>query len=421
MEGVVKKTVLSNGVRVLTCKIPYVRSVSLGIWVDVGARDEDVLESGMSHFIEHMLFKGTPTRTARDLAKEFDAMGSYTNAFTTMETTCYHAKVMDSDLGKMAGIFSDIFLNSEFDNDEIKNECPVILQEISMAHDNPEDQIHHIFENNIWDTHPLGRSILGTKKTVPTINRRGIKAFFEKLYHPDRLIISAAGNLDHDSFVSLMAEPFETIKKKRTFPKREIPIFRNRITSCYKDIEQTHICFGNPGISVADDKRFAASIVNTVLGGNMSSRLFQEIREKRGLAYSVYSFSTSYIDSGILGIYAGVSPENMNRTTELILNELKRLKDGGITQEELENATQYTKGSILLSLENSESHMGRLAQNEFHFGRSVPVDETIGRINSITCDDISAFTEEYFDLSRLSIAVLGPVKDDSGIRELADR
>jgi len=419
MDGVVNKTVLENGIKVLTCKIPYVRSVSLGIWVNAGARDEQDDEAGMSHFIEHMFFKGTTSRSAYDLAKEFDAMGSHTNAFTTMETTCYHARVMDIHLEKMTEILSDIFLNSRFDDDEIDNERPVILQEISMTHDNPEDYIHQMFEKNIWCSHPLGRSVLGTPDTVSGINRDKITDFLNRLYLPERIIITAAGNLEHDHFVSCIANAFESIRKKYVFPQRITPAYSHGMFSQTRDIEQAHICFGNHGISVTDDRRFASSIVNTILGGNMSSRLFQEIRERRGLAYSVYSFSSTYDDAGLLGIYAGVSPDNINQATDLILKELKQIKEQGITEEELKNAVQYTKGSIFLALENSESHMVRLAQNELHFGRYVPIEETISRINSLTRKDIHAFLDDMFDLNSLSISVLGPDMDMSGVKDLA--
>lgn len=408
MNPTVSKTILGNGVKILTKTIPHVRSVSMGVWVNVGARDESAQENGLSHFIEHMLFKGTKKRSAYQVAKEFDAIGGQTNAFTSMENTCFHAKVMDTHLGTMADILSDIFLNSEFSEQEVENERAVILAEIGMIEDSPEEFIHTILEQNLWGDHPLGRSILGTRETVKQFKSDAIKKFFHHFYQPDRIIISAAGNIEHNQLLDLIGPSFETVKPGEKLPDRIPPAPKNRVTITPRDLEQVHICIGTEGIGITDKRRFSASLMNTILGGNMSSRLFQEIREKRGLAYSVYSFTSAGVDTGMFGVYTGTSPEMASTCVDLILSEIRKLKNEHVSQSELNDAKEYTKGNIMLSSESTDNQMVRLAQNEIHFGKYIPLTETIEKINAITIEDIKNLCVEMFDHVKPAAVFLGP-------------
>ncbi len=411
MYPVVNKTILENGIRILTRKMPHVRSVSMGVWVNVGARDETSAENGLSHFIEHMIFKGTTKRTAFEIAKEFDAIGGNTNAFTSMEYTCYHAKVMDTHLEIMTGILSDIFLNSVFDPKEIEKERPVIFQEVGMVEDSPEEYVHLLSGCAYWGDNPLGQSVLGTRENIVRFDAETIIEFFHRLYQPERIVISASGNLDHDRFVDLVGPAFESVRPGNGFPERLTPTGCSRVDVHYKELEQVHICMGTKGISITDPRRYAFSLINTILGGNMSSRLFQEIRERRGLAYAVYSFISSYVDTGIFGAYAGVDPKNVIETIELILKEMRKLKRRRVDKIELHNAKEYTKGSLLLASESVDNQMVRLAQNEIHFGRYVPLHEVVDKIEAVTVDDIFDLGESLFQKNQLALTILGPVKD----------
>jgi len=406
---VINKTLLHNNIRILTQKMPYVRSVSMGIWVNVGARDESLSENGLSHFIEHMIFKGTARRSAFQIAREFDAIGGNSNAFTTMETTCFHAKVMDTHLGKMADILCDIFLNSLFDEKEIENERPVILQEIGMIEDSPEDYIHLLSENTFWGDHPLGRSVLGTEENISGFNAENIRDFFHRLYQPERIVISAVGNLEHEHFLDLVAPAFESLSPGNGFPERTAPEFRSQSAVYSKELEQVHICLETPGMAITDPRRYAFSLMNTILGGNMSSRLFQEIREKRGLAYSVYSFISSYMDTGMFGVCTGVHPDKREMTIDLLLKELQKLKEMPVNSQELRDAKEFSKGSLMLASESTDNQMVRLAQSEIHFGEYIPLQEIIDNIESVKEDEIPDLADTLFQPDKYVLTLLGDV------------
>ena len=367
MKPSVNKTTLKNGVRILTKKMPHARSVSMGVWVNVGARDESAKENGLSHLIEHMIFKGTKKRTAFQIAKQFDALGCNTNAFTGYENTCYHARVMDSHLKTVVDILSDIFLNSVFDEKELEKERAVIFQEIGMVEDSPEDYVHVLSNTAFWDDNPLGRSILGTKENILGFTTNDINKFFKRFYQPNRIIISFAGNLSHDETVDLIGPNFESVKPGNSFPARITPFAHSAINLHHRDSEQLHICLGTKGISITDPGRFAFSILNTVFGGNMSSRLFQNLREQRGLAYSVYSFMSSYIDTGMAGTYTGVNPVKAKESIELILKEMKQLKEVRINKSELRDAKEYIKGNLFLASESIDNQMVRLGPKRNKF------------------------------------------------------
>jgi predicted Zn-dependent peptidase len=418
MEHTVNKTTLNNGIRIVTKKMPHVHSVSMGVWVNVGARDESPSESGLSHFIEHMIFKGTEKRTAFQIAKEFDAIGGQTNAFTSAENTCYHAKVMDTHLEIMVDILSDIFLNSMFYEKEVENERAVILQEIAMVEDSPDEYIHVLSGSNFWGDNSLGQLVLGTRKNVTGFNGHTIKRFFHKFYQPERIVISVAGNLEHNSLIDLIGQVFESIRPGNGFPERITPQGQSRINMHQRKLEQVHICLGTKGISITDPRRYAYYMMNTILGGNMSSRLFQKIREQRGLAYSVYSFISSYVDTGMFGAYAGVNPKNACKSTELILKEISRLKQMRVDPNELRDAKEHTKGNIMLASESNDNQMVRLAQNEIHFGRYIPLEEIVNNIESVTQDDILHLAESLLQKGRFALTILGPVTDEKVYDEI---
>lgn len=403
----VEKTTLKNGIRIVSKKMPHARSVSMGVWVNVGARDESEPESGLSHFIEHMIFKGTHKRSAFQIAKEFDAIGGHTNAFTAMENTCYHARVMDTQAETMVEILSDIFINSIFDPAEIDKERPVILQEIGMVEDSPEEYVHVLSGNNFWGENPLGRSILGNPQNIITFGAQTIRKFFHRLYQPERIVISAAGNLNHSRLVDMVQPLFETIKPGNGFPPRLTPRSCSGVYFTHRDLEQVHICLTTKGLSVADPRRYTFSILNTILGGNMSSRLFQEVREKRGLAYSVYSFISSHGDTGMFGVYVGVAPDKAEETTRLVLDEIHKLRKEGIDHSELKGAIEYTKGGLLLASESIDNQMVRCAQNEIHFERNIPLQDIIENVEAVTRDDILELANELFNPQQMALTLLG--------------
>lgn len=404
-----RKTTLPNGIKIVSRTMPHVRSASMGVWVDVGARDESEDQSGLSHFIEHMIFKGTTRRSAYDIAKAFDAIGGQTNAFTSTENTCYHARVMDTHLDTMVDILSDIFLNSVFDPREVERERPVIVQEIGMVEDTPEEYVHLLAGNNFWGDHPLGRSILGNRDNILSFSADTIKDFFHRFYHPERIVISVAGNVDHDRFVDMVGPSFGTIQNGLSLPARTVPPIQARTSAHPRSLEQVHICLTTPGMAVTDPRRFACSLLNTILGGNMSSRLFQEIREQRGLAYSVYSFMMSNVDSGMFGVYAGVGADNVQQTTDLILAATDRLCQEPVTVEELTDAKEFTKGNLWLAAESVDNQMVRLAQNEIHFGAYVPMEQVVRNLDAVTPGDIQSLARALFRKDRLGVTLLGPV------------
>lgn len=405
----INKTTLSNGVRILSKKMAHLRSVSMGVWVSVGARDETPAQSGLSHFIEHMLFKGTAQRSAYEIAKAFDVIGGHTNAFTSMESTCYHARVMDGHLDIMTEILSDIFLNSRFAPEEVEKERPVIQQEIRMSEDAPEEHVHQLSEQAFWGDHPLGRSILGTPENIQTFDSQALQGFFRRFYQPERILIAAAGNVAHSHLVEQVAPAFEPLPRGEGPPPRAVPRFHSGVAVHYRDLEQAHLCIQLPGLPVTDSRRYAFSLLNSMVGGNMSSRLFQEIRERRSMAYSVYSFASAYCDVGAFGVYAGLDPEKLPTAVAVILNELNRLKTEPPTQQELADAKEYTKGCLMLAGESSDNQMARLAQNTYYFGEYIPMDQVIRGIEAVRPEALSELAR-LFTPEQTFITVLGPIK-----------
>lgn len=413
------KTTLDNGVRVLTRTIPHARSVSVGIWLSAGARDERSGENGLSHFIEHMIFKGTTRRDAYGIAKAFDAIGAQTNAFTAAETTCYHARAMDTHLGRICELLGEIFLESIFDPDELERERNVILQEIDMVIDSPEEYIHQLAESAYWGDHPLGWPITGNPEDVERYEAADLREFFHRLYQPERILVSAAGNLSHQAVLDLVGPTFSAIRSSAPAVPRETPLGRPGVSVHERALGQVHMCLNAPGISAGDPRRYTAALLNTVLGGNMSSRLFQEIRERRGLAYSVYSFLGSYEDTGLLGVYAASAPARALETLAVTREVLAGLVSNAATEEDLRDAREYTKGALVMATESVDNQMARLAQNEITLGRHVPVDEVVAGIDAVTPDDLRDLAAHLLRPESFCLTLLGPVTDRAPFDEVA--
>ncbi|MBN1906503.1 MAG: insulinase family protein [Deltaproteobacteria bacterium] len=407
-----EKTVLSNGIRIVTEKIDHYKSVSLGIWVGTGSRDENSINNGVSHFIEHMLFKGTPSRDTLLIARELDAIGGLANAFTGKEYTCFHSKVLDKDFNKLVEILSDIFLNSSFDPAEIEKEKQVVLQEISMVEDSPEEQVHELFNAQFFSSHPLGLPVLGTPETVSSFTRDGILEYMMSYYNPDRIIISAAGNIDHQDVVKAFEQRFKRLEPLKREIRKYSHAPSSSIICSYKELEQINIIMGGKAPTLTSKMRFAGAILNTILGGNMSSRLFQEIREKRGLAYSIYSFISSYIDSGIFGVCVGSDPDEVNNVIDVINKEIMKIEEGDLSEADIDEAREHIIGGILLGSENTDSRMMRIAKNEFIFGRYIEYEEVVDYLKKVTLDDIVECMKQSFLPGGVAITTLGSVNRD---------
>ena len=411
-----QKTVLNNGIKVITEEIPYLKSASIGIWVNTGSRDEHPQENGISHFIEHLFFKGTKRRTAFDIAKEIDSVGGTLNAFTGREYTCFYAKVIDKNLPLAIDLLSDIFLHSLIDVKDVEKERMVILQEIKMVEDTPDDYIHDLFNRVCWGDHPLGFPIFGTSELVQSFNRDQICQFSKENYQPNRIIICAAGNLHHQEVVDSIGAIFGQIPKSDKVKERARPDSISTTNFWKRELEQVHFCLGTKGLQYNHSLRFASYILNTILGGGMSSRLFQEIRENRGLAYSVYSFLPAYIDAGLVVVYAGTNEGSFQEVIDLILKEFNDLKTEPYKNGELEIAKEQLKGNLLLSLESSDNLMARLAKNEIYLGSYFPVEKVIRGIDEVGEEEVRSLAKNIFDERFFCLTVLGPM-DGNGFKK----
>jgi len=404
----IQRTVLSNGLTILTEQMDHIRSVSMGIWVKTGSRHEDPAVNGISHFIEHMVFKGTLNRTAEDIARQVDSIGGNMDAFTGKETICFNIKVLDEHLPIAVDVLSDMVLHPVFEASEILRERGVILEEIKMDEDNPDYLVHEIFTQNFFKDHPLGNPILGTKETVRRFDQPSILSYYGSMFIPGNLIIAAAGSVKHEEFVALLRKQFETLPVGAngwhdTPPKTHSRIIlRNK-----KALEQVQICVGVPSYSISHEKRYASYILNTLLGGGMSSRLFQNVREKQGLVYSIFSELNPFRDTGLLSVYAGTSRESAPRVVQAVVNEFRQLKSNPISEEELQRAKDQLKGSLMLSLESSTARMSNLARQEMYYERFFSMDEIIDRIQAVTQDDIMASANEFFKPGTIAVTVLG--------------
>ncbi|HEY3120849.1 MAG TPA: pitrilysin family protein [Vicinamibacteria bacterium] len=401
------KEVLPNGLTLITESMPHVRSVAIGVWLKRGSRHEREEETGLSHFIEHMVFKGTRNRSAEVIAEEVDSIGGHMDAFTAKEYASFHLKVLDEHVPLAVDILGDIVVNPLFDPEEMTKEKKVIFEEINMVEDTPDDLVMELFTEAFWPDHPLGRPILGTKRSVGGFQREDLAAFFHAIYRPANIVIAAAGNLDHGATAELIRKHFGELAPGGSSRNGEPPHAAFRIvTRSKKELEQVHLCMGNPGYPLGHADRYAAYILNTVLGGSMSSRLFQNVREKRGLVYSISSGLTAYSDAGILSIYAGTGLDSVDEVIRLTIDEFRIMKGERIQEAELRRAKDHLKGSLMLSLENTGSRMSHLARHEIYFGRQFSLDELLAGIEAVSADDVQRVANHVFD-KEPSVCVLG--------------
>jgi len=407
----VEKTTLDNGLRIVTESIPTLRSAAMGILVGAGSGDELEGEEGLTHFIEHMAFKGTPRRTAFQIAEELDSVGGKFNAYTSKEQTVYYTVVLDRHLNVSADVLSDIFLNPLIDQKDVDLEKGVILEEINMYEDTPDELIHDLFADTILHGHPLGKPTIGTKESVKSFKQESFLNYRKRLYTPDNVVISAAGNISHKEVVDNILLYFKDIKGKKTKHQQIEPKISGEIRIREKKTEQIHLCLGVKGLSQNDEDRYVFSMMESILGGSMSSRLFQEIREKRGMAYAVYSTSSPFRDFGIFYVYAGTEKKNLKNVIELTLEEFTKMKKSGLTEVEMKRAKEHLKGSMVLGLESSASRMSYIMRSEFYHDRIITIDEIFQKIDKVTNDDIVRIANKFFKDEYLTLTIIGDLKE----------
>ncbi len=404
----IHRQVLPNGLTIISEEMKHLRSVSIGIWIKTGSRDEEAKSNGISHFIEHMVFKGTRNRSAEAIARQVDSIGGNLDAFTAKECVCFNVKVLDEHLPIAFDVLSDLVLNPVFAAEDIARERRVILEEIKMDEDNPDYLVHEIFTQNFWKDHPLGKPILGTKETVKAFEQPLVMDLYQKRFTPGNFIIAAAGNLNHKHFVDLVAKYFDQMKPAtngfHSAPPKIVPriTLRNK-----KSLEQVQICVGVPSHPIAHEKRFASYVLNTLLGGGMSSRLFQNIRERQGLAYAIYSDLNPYRDTGCLSVYAGTSRESAAKVVQSIVSEFKKLKAEAVPFEEVRRSKDQLKGSLMLSLESSTARMSNLARQDMYFDRFYGMDELIEKIEAVAAEDLQEMSNDFFQTDSIAVTVLG--------------
>lgn len=406
-----QKSTLNNGIRVIIERMPGLHSATIGFWVQNGSRHEEEGLNGISHFIEHMLFKGTRNRTSLDIAKEIDSVGGVLNAFTGREFSCYYAKVLGDKLPQAIDLLSDLVLNSVFDETEIEKERRVILQELSMVEDTPDDQVHDLFCESIWHSHPLGRPVLGTRETVRKISRNDLLQMLAERYYGRNILIAAAGDVDHRLIFEQVEQAFSDVTAGQQGDVCTLPDYRPGVKVLRKDLEQVHFCLGCKALPQNHRDRFVQQLLNSLLGGSMSSRLFQKVREERGLAYSIYSYLNVHSDAGALVVYGGTSSDELWETIHLALEQFADLKAGMIYPDELQMTKEQTKGTLLLSLESSDNRMARLAKNEIFLGCQPQLEEIIAAIDQVTIDEVKQLANLIMADDSLNLNIIGPVSD----------
>jgi predicted Zn-dependent peptidase len=407
-ERNIRRTILPNGLTILTEKMDHIRSVAMGVWIRAGSRHELPEINGISHFVEHMVFKGTKSRSAQHIAREVDAIGGNLDAFTGKETVCFNIKVLDEHVPVALDVLSDLVLNPIFASDEITRERGVILEEIKMDEDNPDYLVHEIFTQAFWKDHPLGRPILGTKETVKRFERDTLCNFYGEQFLGGNMLFSAAGNIDHDAFVEQVTRRFESLPAGDSLTVTVPPKTAARIIlKNKKALEQVQLCLGVPAPPIADESRYVTLVLNTILGGGMSSRLFQTVREERGLAYSIYSDLNPYSDTGSLCVYAGTSSDRAIQVVQLVMEQFRRLKNEPLPADELRRAKDQLKGNLLLSLESSMSRMSNLARQQMHFNYFFGMQEILDRVEAITEDQVLAMANRLFQPELVAVTLLG--------------
>jgi predicted Zn-dependent peptidase len=404
-----RKSVLPNGMRILSERMPHVRSVAVGVWVETGSRHEVVERGGVSHLIEHLVFKGTATRSAEAIARTMDSVGGQMDAFTTKENTCFYVQVLDEHLPLAVDLLTDILLHPLFDAEELEREKSVVLQEIRMVEDTPDDIIHDLFAAQIWGGHPLARPILGTRELVSGFHRDAIAEYFGEEYVPPRIIIAVAGNVTHEQVVELFGRGFNGYTRPARPRASEAVRLAPGVNIVNKALEQVHLVMGFPGLAHAAPERYAMFVLNDVIGGSMSSRLFQEVRERQGLAYSVHSGVQAFTDTGLMYVYAATDEKNFSKVLKSILKELREVKKHGVTEEELRRSKDHLKGSLMLSLESTSSRMNRLAKHELHLGSFPSIDEMLASIDGVRHDEVQALVSQVIDEAQLALTTLGPL------------
>jgi len=414
------REVLDNGLRLLTERMSHVRSISIGVWLTRGSRHEAAEHGGIAHFVEHMLFKGTGSRSAEDIAQQIDSIGGQLDAFTAKEYAGYYIKVLDEHLPLALDILSDIVLNPAFSPDDIEREKKVIVEEIKMVEDTPDDLVHELFTQSFWEDHGLGRPILGTRETVESFDAETLRNYFRRTYTPRNLVVAAVGNLEHDKVRELVLDRFASLQPGGPNEAEEAPQVAPKILIRNKELEQSHVCLGTSSYPQDHEDRYASYVLNTLLGGSMSSRLFQNIREKRGLAYAVFSGLSSYRDAGSFTIYAGCANEAVGEVVDLIVEELRGVKQGEVGDAEVQRSRDHLKGSLMLSLENTASRMSHLARQEIYFQRHFGLDETLEGIERVTPGDVQRVARELFANGSLAATVLGSVNGLKIPRERLD-
>ncbi len=407
----IEQTVLPNGIQVLTERMPQVRTAAMGIWIGAGSRCEEDAEAGISHFLEHMFFKGTRTRTALEIAQAADAIGAHLNAFTDREATVLYAKALSPHLPQVCELMADMLLSAALDPEALERERQVILEEIKMYEDSPDELVQDLFAQTIWNGHPLGRPVIGYVETVRRLARDDFLAYRERRYRPDNVIVAATGDVVHAQVVELVADALGGWEGSAPPLPLEPPVARPDITLRPKETEQVHLTLGARGLPAADDGRHVLAILDNILGGGMSSRLFQEIREKRGLVYTITSYHTAYREGGLLVIYGAMSPSAAPEVTALILQEIEKIKDG-VSPAELQRAKESYKGAVMLSLESTGSRMYRLARSQIYYGRQISLDEFLARIDAVTAEQVQAMAQEVLVPQRMAMAAIGPFRND---------
>jgi predicted Zn-dependent peptidase len=403
------RDVLDNGLRILTERMSAVRSVSIGVWLTRGSRHESADKSGIAHFVEHMLFKGTATRTAEDIAQAIDSIGGQLDAFTAKEYASYYIKVLDEHLPLAMDVLADIVRNPAFSDEDVEREKKVVVEEIKMVEDTPDDLVHELFTQGFWENHPLGRPILGTRETVESFNADVLREYFRQAYTARNLIVSAVGNLEHERVRELVDERFGSTPPSGSILGEEAPQVVPKVLIRNKELEQSHLCVGVSSYPQNHDDRYASYLLNTLLGGSMSSRLFQNVREKRGLAYAVFSGLSAYRDAGSFTVYAGCSNDAVGQVIDLVVEELRGVKQAPVPDAELQRAKDHLKGSLMLGLENTASRMSHLARQEIYFDRQFGLDETLQGIERVTAADLQRVAADLFRSESLSATVLGNV------------
>jgi len=406
-----RKLILDNGVRLVTERMPTLKSVTVGMWVNAGSRDERPAQAGYSHFIEHMFFKGTTIRSATDISREIDALGGEMNAFTTRETTTFYVKVLDQHLPEALDLLSDLFLRSRLGRKEIEKEKQVVLEEIRMVQDDPEDLVQELHTKLVMGRHPLSRPILGRESTIVGLSRHNLLEYIDAQYRPEEIVVAVAGNFDQHQLEKTIARTFGVYRKSSssTPHKRWPPELQGGVTMKQKPLEQVHLCVGFEGVAAGHKDRYAVYALNSVLGGSVSSRLFQEVREKRGLSYSIYSFLSGYSDGGTITVYAGIRAREVERVLDLVYREIRKLARHGIDGHELKRTKDQMKGSLMLSLESSHSRMNKLAKDELIAGAHTTLEDMLAEIDGVTEEQVFRTAQNLFTVDRFALTGLGPL------------